>query len=291
MLGPNMTVDKFRKVLAPKVDGALALHNALKSHKLDFFVMTSSISAIVGQPGQCNYAAANSFLDGLAWQRNLEGLPASSLVLPMVLGVGVVAENEHLENKITRSGMYGVDEREMLRGFETAMSMPVPKRGAAVAYTNSAIIMGLDPTRLAAALDTAGKNSDIGWVEDARFSELKTIIAAAGGATKKSGSGGADGLAEQIKAAFAATRGYDAVLEMTAKSIMQKCGGILLIDVDDFEMDGPSIGDYGLDSMIGTELRNWLFKTFGFNIAFRDLLAPTLTFKGLSQLVLKGFGI
>jgi hypothetical protein len=106
MLGPGMSVDKFRAALGPKINGAQVLHNALQGHDLDFFVVTSSISATIGQPGQSNYGAANSFLDNFAWQRNLKGLPATSLVLPMVLGVGVVAENNSLEEKITRRGMH-----------------------------------------------------------------------------------------------------------------------------------------------------------------------------------------
>jgi hypothetical protein len=64
-----------------------------------------------------------------------------------------------------------------------------------------------------------------------------------------------------------------------------------MMSVEDFELEGPSIGAYGLDSMIGAELRNWLFKEFGLNIAFQDLLATTLTFKGLSMLILEGFGV
>ena len=73
----------------PKFRGAKTLHTCLTSHDLNFLVMTSSISATIGQPGQSNYAAANSFLDNLAYQRQLAGLLGVSRVLPMVLGIGV----------------------------------------------------------------------------------------------------------------------------------------------------------------------------------------------------------
>lgn len=98
--------------------GALNLHNALKDTTLDFFVMTSSISAVLGNPGQSNYSAANSYRDTLAWYRNKRGLAATSLTLPMVLAVGVVSENENIELSLLRKGMYGIDEKEMLKGFE-----------------------------------------------------------------------------------------------------------------------------------------------------------------------------
>ena len=44
-------------------------------------------------------------------------------------------------------------------------------------------------------------------------------------------------------------------------------------------------GSYGLDSMIGAEMRTWIFKEFGLDYPFQKLLAPTLTFKGLAQVV------
>lgn len=296
MLGPNMTIEKFKAALIPKVDGAQALHNALKGYELDFFVMTSSISATIGQPGQSNYAAANSFLDNLAWQRNLMGLPATSLVLPMVLGVGVVAENDFLEDKITRMGMYGIDEREMLRGFEAAMSQPIPNlgdSGIAPKQRNSTIVLGLEPSRLAAALAAAGENTDITWYEDPRFSNLRPLIDVAAGQSGKAAAGksGAGGDFVKQLATTASKDGYDAALSMTAMHIMQKCASILMTAVEDFEPEGQSIGGYGLDSMIGAELRNWLFKEFRLNIAFQDLLATTLTFKGLSMLVLENLGV
>lgn len=55
--------------------------------------------------------------------------------------------------------------------------------------------------------------------------------------------------------------------------------------VEDFDFDGKSIAAYGLDSMNGAELRNWLFKEFGLDMDFQTLLAPTLTFKALSMTV------
>ncbi len=64
-----------------------------------------------------------------------------------------------------------------------------------------------------------------------------------------------------------------------------------MIDLEDFELEGKSIRDYGLDSMIGAELRNWLFKELKLNIAFQELLSATLSFKGLAIRVLEGYTV
>ncbi|RYP69053.1 hypothetical protein DL769_005371 [Monosporascus sp. CRB-8-3] len=288
----NMTLEKWNGTLSPKVDGALALDEALENHDLDFFVMCSSISATAGQPGQSNYSAANAFLDNLAWARNLAGKPATTLVLPMILGIGVVAESDTLEDMISRRGLYGDNEREMLRGFAAAMSQPKPNLSSPFrpAQADAAVVMGLEPTRIGASLQAAAEhgNSDVLWMEDPRFAGLRALAQASVGGQVggKPGSGGGGSFTEQV-AAVNDKQGYDAALKFTTTHIMQKCSNILMLPVDSFEFDGKSPGAYGLDSMIGVELRNWLFKELRLNIAFQDLLATTLTFKALGKLVLK----
>ncbi len=59
--------ESAQRVLAPKVQGTMALEEALRGTKLDFIVLFSSISALTGLPGQFDYAAANAFLD--AWSQ------------------------------------------------------------------------------------------------------------------------------------------------------------------------------------------------------------------------------
>ncbi|WRZ96491.1 SDR family NAD(P)-dependent oxidoreductase [Streptomyces sp. NBC_01007] len=58
--------DAMRRVLAPKLDGTLALASALREHRLAFFAVFSSVSALLGNVGQVDYCAANAFLDGWA---------------------------------------------------------------------------------------------------------------------------------------------------------------------------------------------------------------------------------
>ena len=65
--------------MAPKALGAWHLHRLTKNDDLDFFIVYSSASSVLGSPGQANYATANALLDGLVADRRAQGLPATSV--------------------------------------------------------------------------------------------------------------------------------------------------------------------------------------------------------------------
>ncbi|MEW6735025.1 MAG: type I polyketide synthase [Acidobacteriota bacterium] len=75
----NLTDERLRSVMAPKIDGAWNLHTLTLNDSLDFFVLFSSVATLLGSPGQANYSAANAFLDALAHYRQAQGQAALSI--------------------------------------------------------------------------------------------------------------------------------------------------------------------------------------------------------------------
>jgi thioesterase domain-containing protein/NADP-dependent 3-hydroxy acid dehydrogenase YdfG len=74
-----MSVQGASAVLAPKVRGTLVLDEALAGEQLDFLVLCSSLTALLGGFGQGDYCAANCFLDAYAQQQRAIGRPVTSI--------------------------------------------------------------------------------------------------------------------------------------------------------------------------------------------------------------------
>ncbi len=98
--------EQFQQVMAPKVQGAWHLHHFTQNQDLDFFVLFSSATALLGNIGQSNYAAANAFLDALAHYRQTQGLTGLSLNWGAWSQVGVFAQRQ-------------LDEQAKMRGIST----------------------------------------------------------------------------------------------------------------------------------------------------------------------------
>ncbi len=99
---------RFRNVFAPKVDGTWILHSQTLHRPLDFFVLFSSVSSLIGSRGQGNYVAANAFLDAFAHYRRSLGLPAVTINWGQLAEVGYASRHRKVEEFLTRRGIEGI---------------------------------------------------------------------------------------------------------------------------------------------------------------------------------------
>ncbi|MGR3219880.1 MAG: SDR family NAD(P)-dependent oxidoreductase [Candidatus Anammoxibacter sp.] len=107
-------MDRFAKVMAPKVNGAWNLHRFSEDEHLDFFVMFSSAASIMGNPGQGSYAAANAFLDALVSYRRARGLVASTINWGAWAQVGMAVDKESGGVKLTSHGVRSLKPEDCL---------------------------------------------------------------------------------------------------------------------------------------------------------------------------------
>jgi acyl transferase domain-containing protein/NADPH:quinone reductase-like Zn-dependent oxidoreductase/acyl carrier protein/NADP-dependent 3-hydroxy acid dehydrogenase YdfG len=119
----SLTPERVDAVLRAKVDGAWNLHELTQGLDLSAFVLFSSMAGIVGSPGQGNYAAANSFLDGLAAFRRAHGL--AGLSVAWGLWEQASAMTQHLADRdkarMSRAGLAPLSTYQALQLLDDAM--------------------------------------------------------------------------------------------------------------------------------------------------------------------------
>jgi polyketide synthase 7 len=129
----SLTPRRVDAVLRAKVGGAWNLHELTQHLDLSAFVMFSSMAGIVGTPGQGNYAAANSFLDGLAAYRRAHGL--AGLSVAWGLWEQTSAMTQHLADsdkaRMSRLGLAPLSTDQALRLLDTALLADRPVLAAA----------------------------------------------------------------------------------------------------------------------------------------------------------------
>ncbi|ORA06881.1 hypothetical protein BST12_29200, partial [Mycobacterium angelicum] len=111
-------------VLSAKADAAWHLHELTAERELAAFVLFSSASATLGNPGQANYAAANAVLDALAHHRpGATSLAWGYWDSPS----GMTAHlNEVDQARVTRTAWNPITPDRGLALFDSALAHPRP---------------------------------------------------------------------------------------------------------------------------------------------------------------------
>ncbi len=115
----NLNEERNRPVIDVKAKGAAILDAETRSDTLDNFILFSSVTTLVGNPGQANYVAANGFLEGLARARRAEGLPALAVGFGAIADAGYLARNTDVGQRLDRRlGKTAINARDALNAVE-----------------------------------------------------------------------------------------------------------------------------------------------------------------------------
>ncbi|EJD75257.1 hypothetical protein LOAG_17563 [Loa loa] len=117
-LASKQNLSTFRLVTEAKCDGLVILEKLCHSHPIKHFIVNSSISAIIGNRGQCNYSAANAFIDEIMLERRAKRLPATIINWGNWLEIGMAVKANKILNKM---GFIGLETRKAMTYLQIAI--------------------------------------------------------------------------------------------------------------------------------------------------------------------------
>ena len=258
-----MPYDGYQTALRPKVQGTWNLHNGLSRQDLDFFVMLSSVVGVAGNPSQANYGAAGTFLDAMASYRTARGLPAVSLDFGMIQGVGYVAENDAVAERLKKLGHQAISESEMLALVQMAIEKPSGQN------QQQQIITGLQSGAGNATRD-----------KDLKFMALRLQNRAL-----SAGQGNKDGKGN-LPEALGGAKAFPDAVETITQAIATKLSEDFMIPAEDIDPAQP-VSSFGVDSLVAVELRNWLLSQSKAEVSVFDVVQSKSLTALSTQIALK----
>ena len=239
---PNQDVAQFEAVARSKLDGCWCLHRFTQEDPLDFLILFSSVAGTFGAPGQANYAAANTFLDGLAAWRHAQGQPALSVGWGPWASHGMAARLS--PGQQTRMKRHGMGFLESAAALDAMASIPRAEPVVAV---------------LAFATERLVRQARPG---------LANLL------------GGINGRAQRAEPSMAVMQANPrTTLEPTGTvgdALIGEVARALGFEVSALDLDAP-LSDLGFDSMMAIQLRGSFASRSGFDLPLHVLLQGVST--------------
>ncbi|KAJ5961308.1 uncharacterized protein N7479_008458 [Penicillium vulpinum] len=254
----DMSIEEYHSAVDCKVAGTWNIHNALieENMKVDFFTMLSSISGVVGQKGQANYAAANAFLDAFAIYRRSLGLAGNSVDLGAIQDVGYMSHHVDLLQNLSSDAWTPINEALMLKivGFSITQQIAAISEASAGQLVTSIAVPQRESSNL---------------LRDARFSTLNFSDGEDLGANKDSKDAGLQALHLLVKNKAAIAAIHDAIIAVAV------CQFTTMLSLSEPMEPAKAPSSYGLDSLAAVEFRNWVRLELKVEVTTLDIISAT----------------
>jgi len=257
-----MSLENWNAAIRPKAHGSRNLCAVLPA-KLDFFIMLSSQSGILGSYGQSNYAAGNTYQDAFAAHLSRSGIRAVSIDLGPIESVGYVAENRQIQERLrARSHAENISEEQlltMLRHF----------------CDPSFLVDDADSSQIITALPVPAELRKRGIVEPAFLSRpiLSHLhsISPDDLSTSQPTENGHD---TPVEFSLKEAKTVEEASHIICSEILLQLAKLLAVDKETIDAKKP-INAFGVDSLIAVEIRNWFLKAVGADVPVFEILEST----------------
>lgn len=252
--------------MLPKVSGSWNLHQQLPKG-LDFFVLFSSATGVVGSQSQSNYAAGNTFQDALAHLRRSQGEAATSIDICVMESIGILADHRDVSDQIINiKHIMPMSEDELLalldehcRPASLSPSSPRPRRAQVV-------------TGLTLPATVAAKGAqEPAWMSQPMFRPLYQIPDAFATASDRGADGDPGNTLDESALIHNAGSNVKDVAAALTTVLLHKISKFLSLNPSDLDIVKP-LHSYGIDSLVGMELRSWLLKVLKVEVSVFEIL-------------------
>ncbi|KAF5973209.1 polyketide synthase [Fusarium coicis] len=244
----KMEPEALGDVFAPKVDGTIHLSEIFSEPTLDFFVLFSSMSSVVGNAGQSNYNAASLFQAAIAQQRRERGLAASVMALGMVADVGyIAAKGPTLMERLKKAFYMPISESDAHQIFAEAVAASKP---GVTDDDTIEMVSGIQPFNYMASTKARPP-----WINNPRFSHF--VREEEGSKDTDASRAGQSNIRilERLEVAGSEEEAAAALLV----AFRAKVETMLQMTPDSLNVEA-SLLDVGIDSLLAVEIRSWFLK-------------------------------